>query len=146
MVAAVECLPLSAFTRHPLLPSGPPGSMRKPTIEYITENSIALSWSAPLNDGGSPITRYSVIVSTEDGKTLVTHDFPTTATSCLLDTLEPGKMYRFRVRAVNESGSGEASEATEAVRMLGNGQSADGGLLLEDDFSSLYDVERVIAR
>ena len=47
---------------------------------------------------------------------------------------------------MNELGSGEESEATEVVRLLGNGQSADGRLLLDDDFSSLYDVERIIAR
>ena len=120
--------------------------MHKPTIEYITESSIALSWSAPLNDGGSPITRYSVIESTESDETVATHDFPTTATSCLLETLEPGKMYIFRVRALNEFGAGETSEATEVVRLLGNGQSADGGLLLDNDFSNHYDVDRIIAR
>lgn len=120
--------------------------MHKPTVEYITESSIALSWTPPLDDGASPITRYNVIVSTDGDTTVVTHNYPTTATSCLLDTLAPGKMYRFRVQAVNELGSGEESEATEMVRLLGNGQSADGRLLLDDDFSSLYDVERIIAR
>ena len=120
--------------------------MGKPTIEYITESSVALSWSAPLNDGGLPITRYSVIVLTENDETLATHDFPTTATSCLLDTLEQGRLYIFRVKAANEAGAGDASEATKVVRLLGNRQSADRGLLLDSEFSDHYDVERVIAR
>ena len=140
--------PLLFFTHHPssLPPLGPPGSMHKPTVEYITESSIALSWTPPLDDGASPIIRYSLIVSTDGDTTVVTHNYLTTATSCLLDTLAPGKMYSFRVRAVNELGSGEDSEATEVVRLLGNGQSGDGGLLLDEDFSSHYDVERIIAR
>lgn len=42
--------------------SGPPAKPVKPTVSKVTGTSVKLKWSAPEEDGGSPITTYQVHV------------------------------------------------------------------------------------
>ena len=73
-----------------------------------TDGSIALTWSAPADTGGSTLTGYTVEQSTDGGVTWTTA--ATTATpSTTLTGLTNGTTYSYRVRANNSIGSGAAS-------------------------------------
>ncbi|CAE7779180.1 TTN [Symbiodinium sp. CCMP2456] len=75
-----------------------------------TATSVALSWTAPTNNGGSPVTGY--IVSYDDGDYT---DFTSNRTyssitfSDIIDGLPEGKFIRFVVYAENAIGLSEAS-------------------------------------
>jgi hypothetical protein len=71
------------------------------------DTQVALSWTAPVSDGGSSITHYEV--SSDNGHTWVTAD---TETSHTFTGLTNGTEYAFKVRAVNSVGNGAAASVT----------------------------------
>jgi hypothetical protein len=71
--------------------------------------SAAVSWSAPVSDGGSPITSYTVTAS-HGGQTCTT----TGASSCTVTGLTNGRSYVIHVRASTAAGSGHASAPVRA--------------------------------
>jgi titin len=85
---------------------------------------LALSWQAPLSNGGFSITDYAIETSTDSGTTWTRFaDSVTTATSATL-TVAGNVTYRVRVRAVNTAGLGEASNIAEATPQANSGPSA----------------------
>jgi len=62
--------------------------------------SVALAWTAPANDGGSPIQNYRLQVSSNGGTTW-SNAGSSTLTSRTVTGLAPGVEHRFRVRAFN---------------------------------------------
>ena len=72
--------------------------------------SATVTWSAPLSDGGTPITGYTVEASPNDGLVVMTGE-----TSCRFESLVNGTEYTFRVRAINAAGTSEYSAASNAV-------------------------------
>lgn len=77
---------------------------------------VALSWTAPLSDGGASITDYAVQWSTNSGAawTTFTHD-PITGTSATVTDLTNGTAYRFRVAPVNDRGTATYSRSSLPV-------------------------------
>jgi hypothetical protein len=68
---------------------------------------VALSWTAPSNDGGAAITDYTVQYSTDSGSTWTTFSrAASTATSVTVTGLTNGTAHTFRVAAVNSAGTG----------------------------------------
>lgn len=80
--------------------SGTPGNGR-----------VMVTWEPPLDDGGSPITAYTVVGSR--GGATCSADAP--ATGCEIEGLSNGLFYRFTVTATNDVGSGQASAQTSLV-------------------------------
>ncbi len=74
-------------------------------------NSATISWTAPVNNGGSPLTTYTVTASGGGGSCTVTP--PTT--SCSIGMLTPGQSYTFTVTASNAGGAGPASSPSNSV-------------------------------
>ncbi|CAB4323800.1 MAG: hypothetical protein F2520_07705 [Actinobacteria bacterium] len=72
--------------------------------------SVSVSWSAPLDNGGSVVTRYSV-VAFPGGRTCTT----TGATTCVVSGLTSAVNYTFRVSATNRVGTGAASLHSSAI-------------------------------
>jgi Ca2+-binding RTX toxin-like protein len=104
---------LSAVSNAVTPAAGAPGT---PTSVAATAgiNSATVTWTAPANDGGSPITGSQIEVRT--GTTVVTTaTFTNAATSQVVTGLTPGTTYSFVVRAVNNTGAGAASAASNAV-------------------------------
>jgi sugar lactone lactonase YvrE len=105
--------PGAAGSADPATPLGVPGA---PSIlGQVTGNgSIQLSFSAPTDDGGSPISYYQV--STDDGKNwnyaLPYQDNPLTVNVSGLDN---GISYRLQLRALNDQGNGAVATASTAT-------------------------------
>src|SRR5581483_10076208 len=75
--------------------------------------SAAVVWTAPGDDGGSPITSYTITVSgTNAPAPIVTNS---TATSRVVAGLTNGASYTFKVAATNAVGTGPDSPASAAV-------------------------------
>jgi Fibronectin type III domain/Pentapeptide repeats (8 copies) len=89
-VALVVTVPASARTPRIKAPSAPTGVHAAPI-----DGGTAVSWSAPVSDGGSPITGYTVTAEDSHGCTT------TGALSCTVTGLRNGKSYFVKVRASN---------------------------------------------
>ena len=91
----------------PLARPGPPRDLR---ATPRNETSIALSWSPPLNDGGTAITGYRIEVS-QDGSNWRNYVAYTgsTSTNDGHNALIPGSTYFYRVSAINAISAGPAS-------------------------------------
>ena len=122
--------------------TGPPGPPSNVTVEYVTEACVALSWTPPTDDGGAPITKFTILVMTENDELISTQDCDATEVSCVLENLDPSTIYLFRVRACNELGPGEPSMPSAPVALAIKPLFQ----LRDDQFSDCYDVVKVIAR
>ncbi len=100
---------------NPVTPEAPalPGAPTGTTAEADTKSAL-VSWTAPASDGGSPIVSYTVTPYVGSNA-----QAPTTAggstTKMRITGLTNGTSYTFRVKAANSSGSGPASDPSEAV-------------------------------
>jgi titin len=87
---------------------------------------MTLTWKAPTDDGGSPITDYIVEMKSGGGKWTVVS--PTddddderpkvTDTTFTVGGIVPERECEFRVRAVNKAGPGEPSEPSKAAKYV----------------------------
>jgi|GEM_PF-3695555 len=75
------------------------------------------SWSAPANDGGSPVVTYHVLmVDAATGTTVIaTQDVVAPASSLRFTGLQGGVSIRFHVQAVNAVGTGLVSDLSNVV-------------------------------
>ena len=92
-------------------PSPPIGPLR---AEDIFSDRCTLKWKLPADDGGSPITHYTVEKMDLDGGSWVPCGKSTTL-DCLIEGLENMHEYLFRVKAVNSEGDSEPLEGTDPV-------------------------------
>jgi uncharacterized protein YjbI with pentapeptide repeats len=78
-----------------------------PTALVLTpvNTAIAVSWSAPLSDGGSPVI--NCLVKVGNGKSPCVSTGPM---SCIASGLKNGKSYAAKVHAVNVKGAGPAAK------------------------------------
>jgi hypothetical protein len=77
---------------------------------------VALSWTAPVDNGGSPITDYLIeYKASSSGSWLTFSDGTSTATAATVTSLTNGTSYDFRVSAVNALGTGPASSTAVAT-------------------------------
>jgi PKD repeat protein len=84
----------------------------------MNDGQIKLTWSAPSDDGGSPITDYIIqYKKSSEPSFSVYPDGGGSATEALLTGLEKGKNYEFIVSAVNDIGSGSDSSRVSAIPM-----------------------------
>ncbi|KAL1129846.1 hypothetical protein AAG570_012790 [Ranatra chinensis] len=93
----------------PLPPQGPLDATD------ITPETCTLTWKAPLDDGGSPITNY--VVEKMDGASGVWSKLSSFVRNCHYDVfgLEPNKKYFFRVRAENQYGISDPTEMDSPI-------------------------------
>ena len=115
-VAAVNSLSSSDWSvasppTSPRALADPPTSL----IGIAVDGKISLSWTAPLNAGGSPITDYQVQMSSNNGSTWrLASDLLNPTTSALITGLTNGTPYVFKVAAVTAAGPGTYSSVSAA--------------------------------
>ena len=89
-----------------------------PVLESATagNRAVALGWSAPTTDGGSPVTGYDVLVFADGAasptRTLV---FGANTTSCDVENLTNGVPYLFAVVATSAIGTSQPSSSLGAT-------------------------------
>ena len=101
-----------------IIPATTPG---KPTITTVVggDQQVTVTWTAPLSNGGSAITGYTVQAYNAAGTAEISGKSCTpataTGTSCVVSGLNNGIAYTFKVTAANAKGSGAASELSAAA-------------------------------
>ncbi len=96
---------------------GPPAAPTGLSASPASSSQINLSWTAPLNNGGSSIMGYKIERSTDGGSTWSTIK-PNTGTTgtVYFDTgLTAGKTYTYRVSAINGIGTSSPSTTASAT-------------------------------
>lgn len=89
------------------IPSSVPGTLTSLVPTVTSRTSMTLSWLAPSDNGGQPMTSYNIQYSSDSGVTwLPATPISVTGTAATLNTLTPGASYRVRVAAVNPVGQG----------------------------------------
>ncbi|XP_073077347.1 obscurin isoform X21 [Manis javanica] len=79
--------------------------------------SVTLSWVAPASDGGGGLRGYRVeMKAAATGEWQLCHEL-VPGPECLVDSLDPGETYRFRVAAVGPAGAGEPVHLPQTVRL-----------------------------
>lgn len=104
---------------HTIIAKNPfdePGAPGTPDVVDWDRDSVDLKWAPPSKYGGALITGY-VIEKREMGNPKWTKAAETHGPECKgrAEYLEEGVEYEFRVRAVNEAGPGEPSQASKSV-------------------------------
>lgn len=100
-------------------PVGTPGAPTGLAVKAATApqgtvgSAVTLSWVAPTNTGGSPITRYEYTYSSDAQD--VPQVLATTTLNATVTGLEPGVSYSYRVRAVTTIGKSAWVEVTSQV-------------------------------
>ena len=95
---------ISARTKKEVEPPGPPTAVTVSKADY----ALTFSWSPPLEDGGSPVTKYvtELRVSPDGAWERTVDDHSATTRSRTFADLQAGVEYQFRVAAVNVAGQG----------------------------------------
>ncbi len=101
-------------------PSTLPGEVTNLSAQPHGRTLIALTWSPPADDGGSPITGYRIEVGTDDTdakqgiiwETLVGNTM-STATRYVHRDLDPGTTRHYRVTAINAEGPSAMASTPE---------------------------------
>src|SRR5262249_21220985 len=81
--------------------------------------SATIAWSAPVSDGGTKITSYTVGAMKAGVPTGVNVTVPSPATGALLSGLTNGTTYTFVVRATNAIGDSPASAPSNSLTPTG---------------------------
>lgn len=99
-------------------PYSKPSAPGKPNVEDITEDAAHITWTAPEDDGNSPITKYIIEMrAAGDFNWTVCNPIDTvTKTSFTARGLRPGADYEFRVSAENRLGQSPYSECSSPVK------------------------------
>jgi len=99
-------------------PQGAPGSSVGITAT-AGNGTVTLAWTAPGDDGGSPVVDYRLEMSLDGGKVwAAVSRAPSAATGQVVAGLANGMAYVFRVAAVNGVGTGPFAVSPEAIPAL----------------------------
>ena len=105
---------ISATAGSPTQAASVPGAVSSLVAVPSSATQINLSWGAPANNGGAPITGYKIEVKKGSGGSFETliENSQSTATSFAHTGLASGTNYYYRVSAINSAGAGTSSEAS----------------------------------
>lgn len=99
-------------------PATTPGAPR--AVEALSQDgAVSLTFEAPLHDGGAPVTGYQVSLDEGDTWQPLTVSEGAGVLSAAVTGLTNGDPVTVRVRASNEVGSGDASDAATTVTPAG---------------------------
>ena len=90
----------------PLRPTGPL------EVSHVRAKKATLNWKKPEDDGGTPITHYTIEkMDLDTGNWVPCGEVSPDETEFQVDGLKEGKKYKFRVSAVNKEGKSEPLES-----------------------------------
>jgi hypothetical protein len=95
----------------PAVPAAPTGAIATPGIAQAT-----VTWTAPASNDGSPVTGYTVTSVQDPARTVTVGN----VLSATVTGLTGGTSYSFTVRAINATGTGAPSAASNAVTPVGS--------------------------
>merc|ERR1712002_105922 len=78
--------------------------------DVMNDNTLAITWDPPANNGGSPVKHYCVQMSDAYLKFQTVQD-KVPGNRCVVKDLRPGATYYFRIYAENEHGRGEYAQS-----------------------------------
>ncbi|XP_049774284.1 fibronectin type-III domain-containing protein 3A isoform X1 [Schistocerca cancellata] len=91
-----------------------PGQCSPPRLHgKARATSLALKWSDPEYDGGSPLTDFEVELTQADSTKCMVYRGK--EAECVVSELSPGQLYVFQVRAFNRVGPGPWSDPLEVL-------------------------------
>ncbi len=100
------------------VPATPPGAPSGLTAQ-AGDGEVALSWTAPTDDGGTAVAGYAVRVFEANSETpLATQSTPDAGTTFTVTGLTNGMAYQFDVAAINAQGTGAPSAKSAPVAPL----------------------------
>jgi titin len=112
--------PISALSNVATPMTGVPPSPTM-TAAVATGDSIVVTWIAPTDDGGSPITGYILVARLANAPSnppVYTEEFDSTDTTETLTALTDGTSYVFTVVALNANGPGPESNVSQPATPL----------------------------
>ncbi len=93
-----------------------PGQPGTPVTSDVTATSCTLNWTPPTDDGGSPITGYTIEKRDRfSPRWTKVNAVPVEETTFKVPGLNEGSEYEFRVIAENKAGLGKPSEASTPI-------------------------------
>jgi hypothetical protein len=93
-----------------------PGAPTGLTAVPISPTQVNLSWSAPSNNGGAPISGYKIEAKSGSGSySVLVSNTASTSTTYSHTGLVTGTVYTYKVSAVNSVGTGSASSEASAT-------------------------------
>ncbi len=90
----------------------PPGKPGLPQIIDYDKDWVELKWQPPAEDGGAPITGYIIERRAAGGEWTKATEIKGATNKGSCKGLVEGKIYEFRVKAVNKAGAGKPSDST----------------------------------
>jgi len=131
MVILVSSAVVSYVNVYAVIPDAPTNLVKN---GEPTATTVPLSWTAPANDGGSPITGYQIESAREDPSNFGTFFAFTTVvadtgnvTTHTVTGLTPGDFFQFRVSAINSDGTSSASSTFDIGTQRPADQDFSGG-------------------
>lgn len=88
----------------------PPAAVAPPTLQALTSDSISVSWSEPVDDGGAPVTSYNVYVNSALRST-------TSSTTTTIDELTANSVVAVQITACNLYGCSPTSQASTTTTL-----------------------------
>jgi hypothetical protein len=111
--------PTGDWSASAVTPQGPPSVPQEASAGSPAPGSVSLSWTAPADDGGKPLTGYRAQIYADPAGS---EPLPGSPVELAPDTkahewsgLTEGRTYYLRVSATNELGEGVASELVAVV-------------------------------
>ncbi|KAK7507540.1 hypothetical protein BaRGS_00001475, partial [Batillaria attramentaria] len=97
-------------------PFGVPDAPEAPTVSDVFHDSAVVSWQPPANDGGSPVTGYTVErQSSFSPRWVAVNKSPVPELSLKVDDLIEDNSYQFRVIAHNKAGPSQPSQPSPNI-------------------------------
>jgi hypothetical protein len=113
----VAVVTLGVSGSAPYVYANRPEAPAKPTATAGTDG-VVVSWKAPADNGGSPITGY-IVTPFQNGVAQPARPFDASTTTRTITGLTGGSRYTFTVAAQNAAGIGPASPQSSPVVALG---------------------------
>ena len=119
----------------PVNPDAPAGL----SVVSFNQQAVVLSWSAPANDGGSPITDYIVQYKSAGATTWnAWNDGGSNNTTVTVNGLWGGTKYSFRVAAINSVGVSSYTDVIYQMTAPKTVPAAPAGLKLIDGYKTSF--------